>query len=232
MASVNSSKQSSNQASNQWSEAQSEGYNQSLGLGRSTQDVYGAQQPALGALYAGAQELLSGGGLAAKQGGLMQQATNAWANQLTPGGNPYFSQSVQGAIDQASRGFTQNVLPQLRSNATAVGQYGEPRDQLAQGQAAGQFGQDLQAMASSMYANQYAGDQQRALQAVGMAPQLGAAMFQPLTQAQGMIGGPTVLGQSTNFQSSLGEQSSWARSAGASQGNSKGRSFGMGIGSK
>jgi hypothetical protein len=228
MASVGSSKSGASQNANNWSSATSSGFNEAMGMGQ--QDVFGAQQPALQSLYANAQQLLQGGGAAAQQQGMMDKAAGAWAQQLQPGGNPYFSQSVQGAIDQATQGFNRQVLPGLQSNAVQAGGYGGARDQLAQGEAAGLASQGISRMVGDMYANQYGADQNRALGALGMAPQLGAMAFQPQQQAAAMIGGPTVLGRNINM--SRGAQESEALSAGASTGTSKSHSFNMGIGSK
>ena len=50
--------------------------------------------------------------------------------------------------------------------------------------------------------------------ALEMAQQLGAMAFQPQQQAAAMIGGPTVLGRSSNINTSYGQQESSATSAG------------------
>lgn len=201
----------------------SEARNSSVSM--SGQDVWGAQQPALQSLYATGQALLGGSGdaLGGAQG-VAGDARNAWLQQLTPGGNPYFSQSLQGAIDSATRGFTQNVLPALADAGAAAGQYGSPRDQLARGVAAGQFGQDLTNMVGQMATQQYQGDANRALGALGMAPQMQSMQLAPLALAQQLIGGPTVLG------SSVGASSGYATSASQGSGNSRGKGFGAYLG--
>lgn len=178
----------------------------SYGQSATTSDVWGAQQPALQGLYAQAANL-AGGTSAAGQGaaGVADQARGAWMNQLTPGGNPYFERSVQGAIDQATRGFTEGVLPELDARGVAVGQYGGARDSLARGQAAGTFGEGLANQVAGMYSQQYAGDQQRALGALGLSGNVQGLYTQPLQTASGIIGGPTVLSQQ---QSSSGAQNS------------------------
>jgi hypothetical protein len=205
-----------------------------------TQDIWGAQAPALAQLYAQAQGLMNGRG-AAGQGamGVAGQARDAWADQLTPGGNPYFERSVQGAINQATTGFKQDIMPALDARGVQAGQYGGQRDSLARGQAAGDFGAALSNNVANMYAQQYQGDRALAGQALGMAPQMQAMQTAPLTTAAGIIGGPTVLGQqsATSGSSNFGTQSSANVSSGTAQsqnslfsnqfGNSQGDSIGV-----
>src|SRR5215471_11442890 len=93
-------------------------YGQTMGTSIGTQDVWGAQSPALAELYNQARTMVAGqdaGRTGRNQQGIADQARNAWAQQLTPGGNPYFEKSVQSSIDQATQGFNRNVLPELES---------------------------------------------------------------------------------------------------------------------
>jgi hypothetical protein len=183
----------------------------SLGQSTGTQDVWGAQQPALSALYAQARQLMGGqGAIGQGAAGVAGQARNAWADQLSPGGNPYFERSVQGAINSATTGFNQNVLPALDARGVATRQYGSERDNLARGQAAGDFGASLANQVGGMYAQQYQGDRALAGQALGYAPQMQAMQTAPLTTAAGIIGGPTVLGQqqSTSLANNYAQQGS------------------------
>jgi len=207
----------------------------SLGQSTGTQDIWGAQQPALSQLYAQAQQLMGGqGAMGQGAAGVAGQARNAWADQLTPGGNPYFERSVQGAINSATTGFNQNVLPQLDARGVATRQYGSERDNLARGQAAGDFGASLANQVGGMYAQQYQGDRALAGQALGMAPQMQAMQTAPLTTAAGIIGGPTVLGQqqssslannfaqqgSSNYSQGWGTSSNMLRSGNTGSSNS------------
>jgi hypothetical protein len=239
---VSESQQQSTANSTGWNYGQNQSFN--LGqqgasnFGQTSQDVWGAQSPALQSLYGAAQSMLGSG---AGQG-VTDQAQAAWAQQLTPGGNPYFSQSLQGAIDAATRGFNQNVLPGLADQGVRADAMGTPRHQLAVGQAAGQFGQDLTNMVGQMSSQQYTADQNRALGALGMSGQMQGMQFAPLLAAAQAIGGPTVLGQSQtggqSFGTSVGGSSGFT--AGGNQSNaqssgfggSTGRSAGFGIASK
>lgn len=185
------------------------------GQSASSQDVWGAQSPALAQLYQQAGQLMGGqGSMGQAATGVAQDARNAWMNQLTPGGNPYFEKSVQGAIDSATSGFTRGVLPELEARGVGVGQYGGQRDSLARGQAAGDFGDALQRNVGQMYAQQYGGDRALAGQALGMGGQIQGMQTAPLTTAGSLIGGPTVLGQQQ--ASNFGLQSSQNQSYGAS----------------
>jgi len=215
MVSFSKGKTQSQQQQQATSQQTSEGGN----LSQSSQDVWGSQVPALEQLYAQAGQMLQGGNQ------FTAPAMQAWQSQLTPGVNPYFSQSLDQAISAATQGFTRDVLPQLRSNAVGMNVYGGVRDQLAQGEAAGQFGQGLTQMVGNMATQQYTADQNRVIQALGMAPQLSGLQYQPAQTAAGMIGGPTVLG------SSFGQ--GWQTSQGTSQstgfGGSTARNMGFSI---
>ncbi|MGL4650334.1 MAG: hypothetical protein ACRC1H_13080, partial [Caldilineaceae bacterium] len=134
MGSANSSKQK--QTAGSWAEGGSDNqsFNQSAqggssyGQGTTSQGVWGQQAGALNDLYGQAQGLMGGTsapGQAAQ--GVAGEARNAWLSQLSPGGNPYFEKSVQGAIDSATQGFTRNVLPELDARGVGMGQYGGAR---------------------------------------------------------------------------------------------------------
>jgi hypothetical protein len=239
---VSEQQQQSTASSTGWNVGQNDAFNVgqqgAQNFGQTSQGVWDAQSPALQSLYGAAQSMLGSG---AGQG-VTDQAQAAWAQQLTPGGNPYFSQSLQGAIDQATRGFNQSVLPGLTDQGVAAGAMGTPRHQLAVGQAAGQFGQDLTNMVGQMSSQQYTADQNRALGALGMAPQMQGMQFQPLLAASQAIGGPTVLGQSqsggSSFGTTLGGSSGYTAGGNQSNAQSSGyggstqRSGGLGILSK
>ncbi len=180
----------------------------------STQDVWGAQVPALTSLFGGAQ------GLIGQQSQVQQPAQQAWESMLTPGINPQFSQALDAAIAQATQGFTRDVLPQLRTNAAGMGAYGGVRDQLAQGEAAGLFGQGLQRTAATALSDQWNQQQQQRLAALQMAPMIGGLGNQNLVTAAQVIGGPTVLGQS--FGQGWNQAGSSSTSTGTSSQSSKG----------
>jgi hypothetical protein len=134
-------------------------------------------------------------------------------DQLSPGGNPYFERSMQSAIDQATQGFNRGTLPELESRSVGMGQYGQPRDQLARGEAAGMFGQGLARGVTQGYADQYGSDRALAGQALGQTGAMQSAQFAPQFAARDLLGGPTVLGRSSQF----GDSSNFGRGTTGSQ---------------
>jgi hypothetical protein len=222
-ASKSKQQQQATQQASGWTNAGSASY------GGSQQDVWGGQVPALQSLYGNAQALLGDPGQMTQGfGQTMGQGVNAWAGALQPGKSPYFDASLTQAIDAATRGFTQNVLPSLQDAGIRAGAVGSPRAQLAQGQAAGMFGQDLQNMVAQMANQQYGMDRQLQGQALAMTPAMAGSWFQPLAQAAQAIGGPTVLGQSQNASQSFAQGAN--QSTGQSSGSGSSKGFGLGLG--
>jgi hypothetical protein len=254
MGSVGSNKAASNQQATNFAQSGSQsgqqatnfGQGSSFGsnFGQSAQGVYGAQEGGLAGLYQQAQALLGGSSAYGQQAQQIGNAgQQAWQGALTPGNaNPYFGQSVQASIDQASDSFRRSVLPELESRGVAAGQYGGPRDQLARGEAAGMFGQGLAQSTAQQYSQQYGMDQQRQMQALGMTGAMQGAAYSPLQAAQSLIGGPTVLGSSSSggqqgsSNVSGGQSSGWAdafsQAMGQSTGASKSSGMNMGFGGK
>jgi hypothetical protein len=249
MGSTSSGKTTSN--SNQWTDAFSDaasssssnqGSNQgAYNQGMSAQQVWGQQGGALGDLYGQAQGLMGGSNPYGQQAqGLGAAGQNAWAQQLTPGQNPYFDQAVQASIDQATDSFKRGTLADLDARSAGVGQLGSSRDRLAAGEAAGQFGQSIAQTAAQQRAQQYSSDQDRALQAIGMTGNMQQSAYSPLSVAASLIGGPTVLSNSSNYGNSYGN--SWAQSlsdstqhsqsGGGAETIARGRNSGIGILSK
>jgi hypothetical protein len=194
---------------------QTDSMNQSLSnqgsQSMSGQNVWGAQQGALGDLYGQSQGLMAGTNPYGQQAGALgAQGQQAWAQQLTPGQNPYFDQAVQASIDQATDSFKRGTLADLDARSAGVGQLGSSRDRLATGEAAGMFGQSIAQTAAQQRAQQYGSDQDRALQAIGMTGNMQQSAYSPLSVAASLIGGPTVLSQAQSSGwgsgSSLGTQ--------------------------
>lgn len=223
--------QSGQQAQSQsTSQQDSYGYNVTGNQSQAGQSVWGAQQPSLEQLYGQAGALLNGTSSAGQAGqGVADMGSKAWQQQMQPGSNPFFDQSVQASIDQATDAFKRQVLPAIDSRGVGAGQYGSSRDQLARGEAAGEFGQSLGQTAAQQYSTQYAGDQTRALQAVSLTPQMQAAQYAPLSEAASLLGGPTVLGQSQSSGYGIGEQASQARSQATSSSDAKAKNAGLNI---
>lgn len=219
--------------SDAWNQASGDSFTQSMqqglsggstsGSSTSTQGVFGAQSPALEALYAQAQGLLGGNAMSQQAGGVADAARKSWLESLSPGGNPAFSRSLQASIDASNDSFRRSIMPELESRGVGAGaDYGGVRDQFARGEAAGMQGQGVSRMIAQQSADQYNTDTQARLQALGLTGAVQQAGFAPLTQAAGMIGGPTVLtqGQSTS------QGSNWGSNMGTSIGGSTNRSAG------
>lgn len=98
----------------------------------------------------------------ARSGQGLLDPTSAMQQQLsgTPN-NPYLDQQAQAITGQATRNFNENILPQIRSGATAAGQYGSSRQGIAEGLAASRLQQDLAPALTGMYGNALENAQQR-----------------------------------------------------------------------
>jgi hypothetical protein len=233
MGSFGTSKSSNQNWAGSTSESAGGGFNQSGQQATSGQNVWGAQGGALGDLYAQAQALIGGQSPYGQAGAQVGQAgANAWQGQLTPGANPYFDQSVQASIDQATESFKRQVLPELDARSVGAGQLGGSRDQLARGEAAGLFGQSVAQTAAQQRAQMYEGDQNRVLQAIGLTPAMQQSQYAPLSVAASLIGGPTVLNQAQS--SGWGNAQNWQQAQSESQAGGKGgsKAFNMGVMSK
>lgn len=98
----------------------------------------------------------------ARSGQGLLDPTSAMQQQLsgTPN-NPYLDQQAQAITGQATRNFNENILPQIRSGATAAGQYGSSRQGIAEGLAASRLQQDLAPAITNLYGGAYENAQQR-----------------------------------------------------------------------
>jgi hypothetical protein len=233
--SINEAWNGSQSTNSAWNDAQSTNDSYSRGLtgaqGTTTQNVWNPQAGALQSIYGQAGNLAGGRGAAAQgAAGVSQTARSAWEQSLQPGGNPYFSKNVQGAIDQATQSFNRGIVPGLTEAGVGAGAYGTSRDALARGEAAGLAQQGIQNMVGGMYSDQYAADQGMRANSLGLAPQMQAMQYAPLSAAAGIVGGPTVLGQSqnTSFGNTVGGSTGQSTSGGGSYGQStaQGGSFG------
>lgn len=91
---------------------------------------------------------------------------------LDPRTNPGFSGVVSAATRPAIESFSQDVVPQLTSQAIASGAYGGSRNGIALGLAADRLGQSLQDTTSNLAYSNFQAERQRQLQAPSL---LGAA---------------------------------------------------------
>jgi len=75
--------------------------------------------------------------------------------------NPYLNQQAQAITGALTRNMQENVMPGIRSEALASGQYGGSRQGIAEGLAASRLNQDLAPALTNLYGNAYESAQQR-----------------------------------------------------------------------
>lgn len=143
------------------------------------------------------------------------------------GVNPLLDKNVALALEQASTDLSRNLLPQIRSDAGAAGQYGGSRQNIAEGLALSDANRNALTAAMGAYGDQYSSDRAANLQAqaqqdqtaLGAAQQiqnimtgntanLGAGMdmaggfqnlqWNPLMNYANILGQPIVLGESAS----------------------------------
>ena len=206
-------------------------YGMGSGLLGQQQNVGGAAQGMVNQFMPGIMQGFGGLGNIAQTGGPVGMYANAM--------NPFSGQQVQQFGQQLGDFFNQQLLPGIAGNAVAAGQLGGGRQGVAQGMAAQDMLQQFQQGATGIMNNAYntgANAANAATQAMmgagsslpgfaadafnlGMSPF--NAAWSPLQQMAGLLGGPTVLGQSEGGSSSQ----STSRGRGSSLG------FNMGGGS-
>lgn len=75
--------------------------------------------------------------------------------------NPYLTDQVNNITAMLTRNTNENVLPGVRGNAMAAGQYGGSRQGIAEGLAASRLNQDIASAALPIYGQAYESAQQR-----------------------------------------------------------------------
>lgn len=75
--------------------------------------------------------------------------------------NPYLDQQAAAITGQMTRNLNENVMPGIRSEALASGQYGGSRQGIAEGLAASRMNQDLAPALTNLYGGAYENAQQR-----------------------------------------------------------------------
>lgn len=136
----------------------------------------------------------------------IQGQQDALQGMLTPQQNPF----LQGQIEQGqfaiNENLQQNILPGIGSNAQLAGQFGGGRQGVAEGIAmrdANRTGADF---AQNLIGQDYQNQQQRAIQALALAPSINQGGFSPLMNFGSILGGPNNLTQAQG--SSSGESNS------------------------
>lgn len=199
--------------------------------------------------------------LSAAAGPLTQmagQGQQAWGQALNadPTQSPFFAQSLQASYNPFIRNFMQNIIPGIRSQAVGVGRAGSGREGIAQGMATQGLLQQLGDMTSQMGQNAYNTGAQQRLGALGLLPQIMQSQLAPAEVMQGvggqqqamnqqyamapwqlgglfqsLLGGPTVLNQSSGqSQSSNGGLANLAGIGAAANGLPQGQSMFSGFG--
>lgn len=116
---------------------------------------------------------------AARAGQGVLNPTNAMQGMLSGRpDNPYLDQQAAAITGQLTRNLNENVMPGLRSEALASGQYGGSRQGIAEGLAASRLNQDLAPALTNLYGTAFENAQQRKF---GTASQLNDQAFQNAT---------------------------------------------------
>lgn len=76
-------------------------------------------------------------------------------NLLNPGANPFLQQSAQAAINPLLRSLTEDILPQINSDALGTGNFNSTRRPIGQGIAVDRFLQNAGDITSNMFSNAY-----------------------------------------------------------------------------
>jgi hypothetical protein len=162
-------------------------------------EIWGQQAPYLAQLYQGASNQLGSQGQdpvnymlrqrrkmkgeapSFEQGaqgfGLGMQAGQGLLGYGGQGYNPFASQAIQGAGQALGRQFSEQFLPQLKGQAIQAGGLGGSRQQIGAALGAERFADQLTDYATQVGLQGYEGQQQRQLQALQSAGQLGAGLY-------------------------------------------------------
>lgn len=116
---------------------------------------------------------------AARSGQGVLNPTNAMYKMLSGRpDNPYLDQQASAITNQLTRNLNENVMPGVRSEALASGQYGGSRQGIAEGLAASRLNQDLAPALTGLYGSAFENAQNRMF---GTATQLNDQAFQNAT---------------------------------------------------
>lgn len=102
--------------------------------------------------------------------------------------NPVLQQYIQAALRPLEQSLMQNVLPSIRGEAVATGNYGGSRQGIAEGLALQEFTQQGADVSTRIMQDAYARGLQAALGALGQIPNVTGAAVAPAT-VTGSVGG-------------------------------------------
>ena len=137
------------------------------------------QESLLGFARGGAQDIFSG-------------AQDAWkfatGDVLSPDSNPWLQQYGDALSSDVERDFTQRILPSLRGDEQAAGQFGGTRGAIAQGIAGGVAGEEMAQRRSELYNQAYNRGLGTFEAGLAFTPQLAQLGLQP-GLIEGAVGG-------------------------------------------
>lgn len=143
-------------------------------------------------------------------GSQFQQSLGQQQNALSsflqgPQENPYLMGQIQQGQDLINQNLQRNVLPGISSGAIQAGQFGGGRQGVAEGIAAGDAADAGSRFAQNLIGQDYQAQQQRALQALALAPSINQGAFSPLMNFGNLLGGPNNLARSSGSGDSQGK---------------------------
>ena len=161
-------------------------------------------------------------------GNFQSAAMGALLGMFQPSGqaNPFLNQQIQQGQQMINENLQQNILPSVGSAAAGAGQLGGGRQGVAQGIALRDANRQSSDFAQNLIGQDFQGQQQRALQALGQAGNIGGLAFQPLQNLRSILGGSTVLSEGSSLADSFGSSFNESKSENFSQGSSQAQSSG------
>lgn len=103
------------------------------------------------------------------------------ADMMNPQGNPYLQQSVDDMWGSLSKNYSENILPNQRSEASVIDNYGSSRDYIAETQLLENMMNEGTMAETAMRSDAYTTDQANALSAAGSYVGAGLSADQLLT---------------------------------------------------
>ena len=129
---------------------------------------------------------------------VLNPATQAFGDFLTPQQNPFLQGQIEAGQGMITENLQQNILPSVGGAAQGAGQLGGGRQGVAEGIALRDANRQSSDFTRDILAQDYQAQQQRALQALTQAGNIGGLAFQPLQNLAQILGNTTVLSQGTS----------------------------------
>lgn len=156
-------------------------------------------------------------GMMGKQSGFKQKLRNPTRKahrQMLNGGqqNPELMAQIEQGQGMINENLTENILPALGMNATAMGQRGSSRQGIAEGLAVRGAMDSSADFASDMMFNDFNARQDRQMAAIGMSPMIAGLDFAPLQNFNSLVGAPSVLSEGNGSSNSKGKSAGFGMS--------------------